>query len=185
MGFFKGRRPSPAMIVAGTALVIALAGTAMAAPSAIKSVLSKSEKSQVKKIAKNLDGKIPIPTTLPPNGPAGGNLTGNYPNPTVAAGSLGANQVASNTGSTAITFGALAAGECDVQLITVDAGTTDDIIIATPDPTINPLAASGTVSVWTQQSTNNNQFRFNICNISNAAIADVPNFTLFWMTFDR
>ena len=49
----KGRRPSPAMIVAGTALIIALAGTAMAAPTAIKSILNKKEKKQVKNIAKN------------------------------------------------------------------------------------------------------------------------------------
>ncbi len=52
MRVFKGRRPSPSMIVASTALIIALAGTAMAAPTAIKSVLDKGEKKQVKKIAK-------------------------------------------------------------------------------------------------------------------------------------
>jgi hypothetical protein len=49
----KGRRPSPAMIVAGAALVFALAGTAIAGPIAIKSVLNKQEKKQVKAIAKN------------------------------------------------------------------------------------------------------------------------------------
>ena len=49
----KGRRPSPAMIVALAALVVALAGTAMAAPTAIKSILNKKEKKQVKNIAKN------------------------------------------------------------------------------------------------------------------------------------
>jgi hypothetical protein len=49
----KGRRPSPAMIVAAAALIVALAGTAMAAPTAIKSVLNKPEKKQVKKIANN------------------------------------------------------------------------------------------------------------------------------------
>jgi hypothetical protein len=49
----KGRRPSPAMIVAATALIIALAGTAMAAPTAIKSILNKKEKKQTKNIANN------------------------------------------------------------------------------------------------------------------------------------
>ena len=46
-----GRRPSPAMIVASAALIVALAGTAMAAPIAIKSILNKKEKKQVKSIA--------------------------------------------------------------------------------------------------------------------------------------
>ena len=54
----KGRRPSPAMIVAATALIIALAGTAMAAPTAIKSILNKQEKKQVKNIAKNQVNKL-------------------------------------------------------------------------------------------------------------------------------
>lgn len=49
----KGRRPSPAMVVALAALVVALAGTAMAAPTAIKSILNKKEKKQTKNIAKN------------------------------------------------------------------------------------------------------------------------------------
>jgi hypothetical protein len=49
----KGRRPSPAMTVAIAALIVALAGTAMAAPTAIKSILNKQEKKQVKNIAKN------------------------------------------------------------------------------------------------------------------------------------
>jgi hypothetical protein len=51
MELFKGRRPSPAMVVASLALVVALAGTAIAAPTAIKSILSKKEKKQVKNIA--------------------------------------------------------------------------------------------------------------------------------------
>ena len=55
MKLFKGGRPSPSMAVALAALIVALAGTAMAAPSAIKSALSKSEKKQVKGIA---DGRV-------------------------------------------------------------------------------------------------------------------------------
>jgi hypothetical protein len=54
----KGRRPSPPMVVAIAALVVALAGTAMAAPTAIKSILNKQEKKQVKNIAKNQVNKL-------------------------------------------------------------------------------------------------------------------------------
>lgn len=45
------KRPSPAMIVAMAALLVAVAGTAIAAPAAIQSALNKSDKKQIKKIA--------------------------------------------------------------------------------------------------------------------------------------
>ena len=48
----KGRSPSPAMSVAVAALIVALVGTAMAAPTAINSVLNKKEKKQTPKIAR-------------------------------------------------------------------------------------------------------------------------------------
>jgi hypothetical protein len=48
------------MIVAGVALIVALAGTAMAAPTAIKAVLDKKEKKQVKNIAnKQINKRAP------------------------------------------------------------------------------------------------------------------------------
>jgi hypothetical protein len=46
------------MAVAVAALIVALAGTAMAAPTAIKSILNKQEKKQVKNIAKNQVNKL-------------------------------------------------------------------------------------------------------------------------------
>src|SRR5262249_44553177 len=46
-------RPSPSMVVAGLALLVALARAAIADPLAEKSVLNKPEKKQVKRIAKN------------------------------------------------------------------------------------------------------------------------------------
>ena len=48
----KIRAPSPSMIVAVAALIAAVGGTAIAAPLALESVLSKKEKKQVKGIAK-------------------------------------------------------------------------------------------------------------------------------------
>lgn len=49
----RERRPSPAFVLALAALIVALAGTAMAAPTAIKSVLNKKEKKQAGNIATN------------------------------------------------------------------------------------------------------------------------------------
>jgi hypothetical protein len=51
-------RPSPSMAVALAALIVALGGVAMAAPSAIQSVLNKKEKKQTKNIAKNQINKL-------------------------------------------------------------------------------------------------------------------------------
>jgi hypothetical protein len=50
-GVVRGR-PSASMIVAGVALVAALAGTAIAAPQAVESILNKKEKKQTRNIAK-------------------------------------------------------------------------------------------------------------------------------------
>jgi hypothetical protein len=60
---FKGRRPSPGLVVAILALCVGVAGTAVASVATI-SVLTKKEKKQVRKISKRIANKQIAKRTL-------------------------------------------------------------------------------------------------------------------------
>jgi outer membrane murein-binding lipoprotein Lpp len=99
-----------AVFLVATIVQVALAG----GPEAGKSASVKKQINQLKARIAALESKPdqvgqtptipPTPTTLPPSGPAGGELAGNYPSPTI--GTVAGLDLASSTGTDAgINFG--------------------------------------------------------------------------------
>lgn len=126
----SGTRPSAAMIVAVAALSLALVGTAVAGPDAITSAVTKKS---VKKVAKKQANKqitkrapglsVLEAETARPTGPAGGDLTGQYPNPLIGEQKVTTEKIA----DAAVQEAKIAAAAVTNAKIAGDAVTTDKI----------------------------------------------------------
>jgi len=78
------------MLLAALALVFAMVGTAVAGPDVISNKITKptvkkiAKKQAKKQLRKNVSGShVNLADAAPPTGPAGGDLTGDYPKPLI------------------------------------------------------------------------------------------------------
>ena len=179
----KFRRPSPAMVVACIALMVALSGTAAGAVFITKK--------QAKTIAvTQSDNEI---TKRAPGLSVASANTANTAN-NVAANSIGSAQVIDNalnggdistvTGATDFDFGSIAAGACLTDAVDVGVDVENDVVLVSPDSN-NVFSSSGHLVLYGSDSVAANAIRINVCNVSATTAVDPPSVNFRYIVLRR
>jgi hypothetical protein len=130
----------------------------------------------------------------PSTGPAGGDLSGNYPNPDLAAGAVGSAEVANGSltsadvgrlsGTSTLDFPSILPHTCAYFLIDPNGSATDvdidnDPVLVIPDDTVPQ-----NVAVMSWRSNVVGRFRIRACNVDTVA-HDPPTAAYHWIIFDN
>jgi hypothetical protein len=130
----------------------------------------------------------------PSTGPAGGDLSGNYPNPELAAGAVGGAEVANGTltsadvgrfsGTSTHDFPSIAASSCAYFLVDPNGAAPDVDIENDPVLVIPGETVPQNVVVTSWRTNLAGRFRIRACNITALPI-DPPSASYHWIVFDN
>jgi hypothetical protein len=100
----------------------------------------------------------------------------------IVDGGLDGDDIGKASGVYAYDPPSIAAGDCDVELVTVNGVTTTDQVTVSPRADFNPEAQPATV--YGQASSIDDRIRIVVCNPSNAA-QDLPSTTFHWTVIEN
>ena len=185
----RGSARSHLVLVATAILSILVAQVALAGSSVTaddpQADTSASTKQQVKRLRKRVAALERKPSP-PPAGPAGGDLAGTYPNPTIGPNAISGAEIADDTltrgdiaavsGTVAIALPSLATGSCNYAQGALPGVLPEDVVIANIPG--NLAASVSGIAITPLRVGSPDQILLYVCNVANAGISGSPTINM-------